>query len=249
MKQFKEIVIAILVVAAVSFLVYSLYQEKNKRTSKELARRIAEISPKGGPPETIEGLRRAIALYEDQIERNVQEGAQTGTYWKILGIRLADKGMHNDALAAFERAVYFISEDAVLFYLTGISAGIAAKSIVGFSASAEKERDHYFKLSENSYKRALELDVTYAKPMYGLSVLYVFELDRPAEAIPYIERYLSMNSSDYQAMFILARAHAVTGNYRQAVEVYERIISRSKKKEIQAEASNNIDIVQRMMYE
>jgi cytochrome c-type biogenesis protein CcmH/NrfG len=58
-----------------------------------------------------------------------------------------------------------------------------------------------------------------------------------------------MNISDVQAMFILARAYAVTGSYSQAIEMYERIITRSKNREIQAEASNNIDIVQRMMYE
>jgi tetratricopeptide (TPR) repeat protein len=249
MRQFKEIVIAIFVVAAVSFLLYSLLQSDAKRRNRELAKRIAELSPKGGPPETIEGLRKAIALYEDQIERNVKEGAQTGTYWKILAIRLADKGMHNDAIKAFERAIYFISEDPVVYYLTGVSAGIVAKSVVGFSASADKEREQYFKLSENSYKRALELDAAYIKPMYGLAVLYVFELNRPAEAIPLLDRYLSVNTSDFQAMFILARAHAVTGNYKQAIEIYEKIISKSKKKEIQAEASNNIEIVQRMMYE
>ncbi|MDR2942837.1 MAG: tetratricopeptide repeat protein [Treponema sp.] len=249
MKQFKEIVLGIFVIAAVSFLIYSLYQLKGRTANKELARHIAELSPKGGPPETIEGLRQAIALYEDQIERNVREGAQTGAYWKILAVRLVDKGMYNDALKALERAIYFIPEDPVLYNLAGVSAGKVAKSIVGFSAGAEKERDHYFKLSENSYKRALELDVTYAKPMYGLSVLYVFELDRPAEAIPHLERYLSIMSSDIQAMFILARAYAVTGSYTQAVETYEKIISRSKNKDIQAEAYNNIEIVQRMMYE
>jgi len=249
MRQFKEILIAIIVVGAVSFLLYSLLQSDAKRRNRELAKRIAELSPKGGPPETIDGLRKAIALYEDQIERNVKEGAQTGTYWKILAIRLADKGMHNDALKAFERAIYFISEDPVVYYLTGVSAGITAKSVVGFSASADKEREQFFKLSENSYKRALELDATYTKPMYGLAVLYVFELNRPAEAIPILDRYLSMNTSDFQAMFILARAHAVTGNYKQAIEIYEKIISKSKKKDIQAEASNNIELVQRMMYE
>jgi len=249
MKQFKEIVIAIFVVAAVSFLLYSLMQSENKKRNKELAKRIAELSPKGGPPETIDGLRQAIALYEDQIERNVREGAQTGTYWKILAIRLADKKMHNEALEAFERAIYYNSEDPVIFYLTGVSAGNVAKSVVGFKTSAEKEREQYFKLSENSYKRALELDETYTRPMYGLAVLYVFELNRPVEAIPLLERYLSINTSDYNAMFVLARAHAVTGNYRGAIEVYEKIISRSKKKDIQAEASNNIEIIERMMYE
>jgi tetratricopeptide (TPR) repeat protein len=133
--------------------------------------------------------------------------------------------------------------------LTGVSAGKVAHDTVGFSASADKEREQYYKLSENSYKRALELDAAYIKPMYGLAVLYVFELNRPAEAIPLLDRYLSVNTSDFQAMFILARAHAVTGNYKQAIEIYEKIISKSKKKEIQAEASNNIEIVQRMMYE
>jgi tetratricopeptide (TPR) repeat protein len=249
MKQLKEILLAILVVAAVSYLIYSLYQSDKRRTNKELARRITELSPKGGTPETIEGLRQAIALYEDQIERNVREGAQTGAYWKILSFRLSDKGLHNEALNALERAVYYNPEDPALYNLTGASAGIVAKSVVGFSASAEKDREHYYKLSENSYKRALELDVTYAKPMYGLSVLYVFELNRPAEAIPYLERYMSMNISDVQAMFVLARAYAVTGSYSQAIEMYERIITRSKNKGIQAEASNNIDIVQRLMYE
>ncbi|MDR0300822.1 MAG: tetratricopeptide repeat protein [Treponema sp.] len=249
MKQFKEIVLAILVIAGVSLLFYSLYQIDKRKTNKELARRIAELSPKGGPPESIEGLRQAIALYEDQIERNVREGAQTGAYWKILAVRLSDKGLHNEALEALERAIYFTPEDASLFNLTGVSAGIVAKSVVGFSASAEKEREHYYKLSENSYKRALELDVTYAKPMYGLAILYVFELDRPAEAITYLERYLSMNTSDFHAMFILARAHAVTGSYTQAIETYERIITRSKNKDLQAEALNNIEIVQRLMYE
>jgi len=249
MRQFKEIVIAVFVIAAMSFLLYSLVQSDNKKRNKELAKRIAELSPKGGPPETIEGLRKAIALYENQIERNVREGAQTGTYWKILAIRLADKKMHNEALEAFERAIYFNSEDPVIFYLTGVSAGNVAKSVVGFKSSAEKEREQYFKLSENSYKRALELDPTYVKPMYGLAVLYVFELDRPAEAIPLLDRYLSMNTSDYNAMFILARAHAVIGNYRGAIEIYEKIISKSKNKKMQAEASTNIELVERMMYE
>jgi len=249
MRQFKEIVIAIFVIAAVSFLLYSLVQSDNKKKNKELAKRIAELSPKGGPPETIEGLRQAITLYEDQIERNVREGAQTGTYWKILAIRLADKGMHNDALKAFERAIYYNSEDPVIYNLTGVSAGIVAKSTVGFTNSAEKERAHYYQLSENSYKRALELDSTYTKPMYGLAVLYVFELNRPAEAIPLLDRYLSINTSDYNAMFVLARAHAVTGNYRSAIEIYEKIISKSKNKKMQAEASNNIELVERMMYE
>jgi len=249
MKRLKEILTGILVIAAICILFYFVYQNVNTKTHRDLAKRIAELSPKGGPPETIDGLRKAIALYEDQIERNVREGAQTGTYWKILAIRLADKNMHNDALNAFERAIYFNTEDPTIYYLTGVSAASAAKSLVGFSAGEQKEKDRLFKLSENSYLRAMELDITYTKPMYGIAILYIFELDRPQDAIPYLERYLKISGSDISAMFVLARAYYSTENYTDALELYDRIISRAKDKKIKEEAQKNKDIIQGLIYE
>ncbi|MCL2266290.1 MAG: tetratricopeptide repeat protein [Treponema sp.] len=249
MKKFFEFVTAILIVSAVGFLIYFMYQSGNASKNRELAKRMAEISPRGGPPETIDGLREAIALYEDQIEKNVREGAQTGVYWKILATRLADRNMHNDALAALERAVYFNTEDPVLFYLTGVSASFVAKSSVGFLNARENEREHYYKLAENAYLRALELDITYTRPMYGLAVLYVFELDRPQEAITQLERYLQIQTNDFSAMFILARAHFMLREYARAVEIYDRIINRSRDKDIREEAMLNRDIIQGILYE
>jgi tetratricopeptide (TPR) repeat protein len=249
MKRLKEILSGILVIAVVGTAFYFIYQNVTTKTHRELAKRIAELSPKGGPPETIDGLRKAIALYEDQIERNVREGAQTGVYWKILAIRLADKKMHNDALKAFERAIYFNTEDPTIYYLTGVSAASAAKSIVGFSTGDQKEKEKLYKLSENSYLRAMELDITYTKPMYGIAILYIFELDRPQDAIQYLERYLKISTTDISAMFLLARAYYSTENYSGAVELYDKIISRTKDKKIKEEAQNNKDIVQGLIYE
>jgi len=249
MKRLKEILLAVLILALLFLVLYVVFKNASTKTNRELARRMAELSPRGGPPETIDGLKKAITLYENQIERNVREGAQTGVYWKILAIRLADKNMHNDALEAFEKAIYFNTEDPVLYYLTGVSAASAAKSQVGFSSNAEKEKSRLYKLSENSYLRALELDATYTKPMYGLGVLYVFELDRPQDAIPYLERYLKISVSDVSAMFILARAYYSTGKYTDAIECYDRIISRTKDKNIKEEALKNKDIIQGIVYE
>jgi tetratricopeptide (TPR) repeat protein len=249
MKRLKEIIFAVLIIAALSFILYFVFQNVRTKTNRELAKRMSELSPRGGPPETIDGLRKAISLYEDQIERNVREGAQTGVYWKILAIRLADKNMHNDALAAFERAIYFNTEDPVIYYLTGVSAASAAKSLVGFSSGADRERDRLYKLSENSYLRAMELDVTYTKPMYGIAILYIFELDRSEDAIKYLERYLQISVSDVSAMFVLARAYYSTGNLTGAVELYDRIINRTKDKKIKEKALDNRDVIQEMLYE
>ena len=247
-KRTKEIVLGVLVIVILVSLVTFVYRHEKSKVRTSLAKRISELSPKGGPPETIEGLKKAIALYEAQIELNVQEGAQTGTYWKILAIRLADRSMHRDALVALERALYYNAEDPTLYYLTGVSAGVVAKSIVGFSSGAGNEREHYYVLAENSHKRALNFDREYAKPMYALGVLYAFELNRPAEAIPLLEEYLRIISSDVPAMFVIARAYYMTESYEQAIGVYDRIIARTKDAKVKAEAQNNRDIVMERMY-
>jgi tetratricopeptide (TPR) repeat protein len=249
MKQFREIVLGIIIIIIFAWLITYIYRYESKKTNRELAKRITELSPRGGPPETIEGLRQAIALYEDQIERNVREGAQTGVYWKILATRLADRGLHNDALEALERAIYYNTDDPILYYLTGVSAANVAKSKVGFSANVERERTHYYSLSENAYLRSLELDITYTRPMYGLAILYVFELNRPEEAFIHLERLLQIQPSDTSAMFVLARAHYMTGNNRQAIEIYDRIAERTKDPKIREEALSNRDYIQRMIYE
>jgi tetratricopeptide (TPR) repeat protein len=220
-----------------------VYRHEKSKVHQDLAKRIAELSPRGGPPETIEGLKTAIAAYEAQIELNVKEGAQTGVYWKILAVRLADRGMHRDALDALERALYYNSADPTLFYLSGDYASTVAASIVGFSGNADSEKAHFFQLAENSFLRAIELDNSYPKPRLGLGILYAFDLERPAEAILHLERYLEQISSDVKAMFVLARAYYMTQNYDRAIELYDRIIARSKDPKVKAEAQNNKDII------
>jgi len=249
MKKFKEILfVSFVLLIAVSTVVF-IYNRTSTRPSRELAKRMAELSPRGGPPETIDGLRQAIALYEDQIERHVREAAQTGVYYKILATRLADRKLHNDALEALERAIYFNSEDPVLFYLTGVSAGSVAKSIVGFSMDSERQREHYYDLAEKAYLRALELDITYTRAMYGLAVLYSFELDRPQDAIVQLERYLQIITSDTSAMFILARSYFMIEDLTRASEIYQRIADRTKDKTIREQALELRDQIQGMIYD
>jgi tetratricopeptide (TPR) repeat protein len=248
MSRVKDIFLGILVVAILGSLVIFVFRNNKNKKHGDLARQIAELSPRGGPPETIDGLRQAIALYDAQIELNVKEGAQTGAYWKILAIRLADRNMHRDALSALEMAIHYNSEDPFLYYMTGVSAGTVAKSIIGFSDGAAGEREQFYQLSEKAYLRALELDAVYTKPMYGLGILYAFELDRPADAVVRLERYLQLQNSDIQAMFVLARAYYMIENFGKAVELYDRIISRAKDQKTKTDAQALRDIVQGRIY-
>lgn len=248
MKKFKEIVTAILVLSIIGSAVYWVYRYEKNKAHANLARRIAELSPRGGPPETIDGLKAAIAAYEQQIELNVKEGAQTGVYWKILAIRLADKGMHRDALDAFERALYFKGDDPTVLYLIGESASAVAASALDFSGNSGAEKQRYQTLAESAYLRSIQLDVTYAKPRLGLGILYTFEMNRPVEAIPHLERYRELMAKDLKGMFVLARAYYMTEDYDGAIELYDLIISQSKDPKVRAEAQNNKEIIRDLMY-
>jgi tetratricopeptide (TPR) repeat protein len=244
--RIKDAIIGLFVVVSFGALIFMVYHFETEKGHRNLAKRIIGLSSRGGPPQTIEGLKEAIALYERQIEFNVRTGVQTGSYWKILAIRLADRGMHKDALEAFDRALYFNADDPTLFYLTGESASVAAASTIGFNEGAAVERVHYQNLAESAYLRAIQLDPTYAKPKLGLGLLYTFDMDRPADAISHLDKYLQIVPGDISAMFILARAYFMTGDNDRAVELYDRIIYRSKDPKVRTEAQNNREFIRNM---
>ena len=238
-------IFALLIIGVVLYGVTNYLQNKNRT---DLAKQIAALSPKRGPPETIEGLKAAIALYEAQIERNVKEGAQTGVYWKILAIRLKDKGMHRDALNAFERALQFSPEDPTLYFLIGDSASVEAASTLGFSGNSGTEKERYTRLAETAYLRSIQLDSAYPRPRLGLGILYTIDQNRAAEAVPHLERYVELAPNDIKGMFVLARAYYMTENYDSAVALYDRISARTKDPKVKAEAQNNKDTIRNLMY-
>jgi len=243
----KDAIIGLFVIVTFGALIVMVYHFEMEKGHRDLAKRIIGVSSKGGPPEGIDNLKKAIALYERQIDLNVKTGAQTGVYWKILAIRLADKGMHEDALQAFERALYYNASDPTIFYLTGESASIAAASTLKFNSKSDSERERLLNLAESAYLRAIELDPTYAKPKLGLGILYTFDMDNPAAAIPHLDRYLQINSRDISGMFVLARAYYMTGENDRAIDLYNRIISRSKDPKVKTEAQNNIEVIRNML--
>ena len=246
-KMKRDTVIALFAVGIIVGSIALFYRVERNRERRNLATQIAELTPRGGLPRTIDDLVTAIALHEEQIERHVRDGAQTGIYWKILGIRLADRGMHADALYAFERAIHFNADDPTLFFLAGESASIVAASSLPFPGAPIGERERHLALAEAAFLRAIEMDVTYARPRFSLGVLYAFDLDRPEDAIVQLERYLQIAPRSVNGMFVLARAYFMMERFAPAIELYERILSMSRDPSIRAEAEANIDLVREFM--
>ncbi|MCA1949824.1 MAG: tetratricopeptide repeat protein [Treponema sp.] len=235
----------ILIVVLVCIVVFALggYLIRRNASWGALAVRISEMGSGGAPPETIEGLKKAIATYGDRIEMYSRDVAQVGIYWKILSVRLMDRKLYGEAIETLQKAIRLMPEDATLHYLYGLSSSILAKSTYG------KEKSSLFAQAEAAHLRAIELDKKYARPLYAIGVLYVFELDKPEAAIPYLTRYLELQTRDVDAMFILARAYFVTGNLKEAVALYDKIISITKDTSKKAEAENNKKTILDRLYE
>ena len=175
---------------------------------------------------------------------------QTGIWWKILGSRYLDEGMYGDALAAFEKAIMYYPANPNLYYYVGLCAGYMADASLDYGATGDlSKRENYLKLAESAYSRAIELNPTYTRALYGLAVLYVFELDESAKAIPLLEKFLTIETKDTDAMFVLARAYYVNYEFQLAIDMYDRIIATTTSDETRAEAEANKKIVMDIMYD
>jgi tetratricopeptide (TPR) repeat protein len=228
--------LAVVLVIVAAFSMFSRY-EKNKAYGVQAQRIYA--SSGSNPPSSVEELKAAIAEYEKRIERYVNDVAQTGIYWKLLASRLSDRGLHGEALEALRNAAYYLPQDASIQYNTGLSAGIMAKASHDFPGRENNEKEEYYSLAEEAFLRAIELDGRYLNPKYGLGVLYVFELDRPEDAIPHLQKYLEISRNDTDTMFVLARAYYMLRNYKAATDLYDRIITLSMDEQKRKDAQNN----------
>ncbi len=195
-------------------------------------------------PTTKEELEEAIKKYDARALDLVTTEAQIGIWYKILGTRYLDQGLYGKALECFKTALMTYPNNANLYYYIGICAGYMANSVLDYDAqgknSVEAKRMNYLRLSESAYEQALSIDPKYYRAMYGIGVLYAFELqDESEKAIPYLERFLQVQTRDTNAMFVLARAYYMNYEFEKAGELYDRIIKLNPNAEKVSEAEKN----------
>ncbi|UTD05212.1 tetratricopeptide repeat protein [Treponema denticola] len=210
----------------------------NKVTS---IRRLQELEEGVSNPNTEAELKDAIRKYEKRVDDIIIAEERIGIWYKILGSRYMDQKMYKKALKAFQSALEYYPENPNLFYQAGLAASLTAKNSLDFELTGtDIEKKRYFALAVSAYTRALEIDPKHAKAVYALSVLYIFELNRPAEAIPILEKITEWEKKPIDHLFLLGAAYYMTGENEKAIAVYERIIEISSSAEKKAQAESNI---------
>ena len=227
----------------VFFILTCLFLFSSCGVSNKRIIRMQKMEEGVGSPTTIEELKTAIEKYDARIADLQLSQSQVGIWYKILGTRYLDNKMYGEALKAFQSALQYYPDNQNLYYYVGICAGYMSHTALDYNATGNMEQKYnYLKLAETAYLRAIEIEPRYSRALYALSVLYVYELDEPANAIPYLEKVLDIEKKHTDAMFVLARAYYSTYEFDKAVEMYDKIISvtTSDKKKADAEANKKI---------
>ena len=191
-------------------------------------------------PTTIEELKDAIKKYQERVADVQLAQSQVGIWYKILGTRYLDNKMYGEALKSFQEALTYYPDNQNLYYYVGVCAGYMSHAALDYNASGTNEiKYNYLKLAEEAYLRAIAIEDRYVRALYGLGVLYVFELDEPEKAIPHLEKALSIDTKNLDTMFVLARAYYSTYEFDKAVAMYDKIIETTKSEDTKKTAEEN----------
>ena len=195
-------------------------------------------------PTTIEELKDAIKKYQERVADVQLAQSQIGIWYKILGTRYLDNKMYGEALKCFQEALTYYPDNQNLYYYVGVCAGYMSHAALDYNASGTNEvKYNYLKLAEEAYLRAIAIEDRYVRALYGLGVLYVFELDEPEKAVPHLEKALSIDTKNLDTMFVLARAYYSSYEFDKAVEIYDRIIETTKSEDTKKTAEENKKLV------
>ena len=170
--------------------------------------------------ERIAELQRDVKALRKTIDERVALTNKLGSYYKLLALAYINNQMYGQALEAIEEAIRIHPELHTLFIYRAISAARLAKAV-----NSEIERASYFHTAEDSYLRALSLEPNSGQALYGIAVLYTYELGLPQNALPFLERLLRKETRNFDALFVLGATHYLLGNTEAALETYDKIIT------------------------
>lgn len=184
-------------------------------------------------------MKKDIAYFSKILDEKVEAGEKLGTYYKLIGLKYLDYNMFHLALEAFEEALSIYPENPNVLYYAGLASARLSKT-----ASSEKEGDDFLEKAVRYYSASLSVNNRFSSPMYGLAIIYVYELNQPEEAIPLLELYNSIQKSSMNGYFLLASAYYGAGNENKAVDTYNYIIDKSDDEiEVESARSNRNSIL------
>jgi tetratricopeptide (TPR) repeat protein len=223
-----------------SILCISLFTGCKDSGKKVLRKRIENMEKSSGKPMTEQEIKDSIEKYYDDIEEIQKKTMQIAIWYKMLGTRMLDKKEYGTALEYFQKALEITPDNSVLYFYAGECAAFLGNASLDISATGNLEkRQNYYLMAEDAYLKALAIDEKYVYALLGIGILYSYQMENSEAAIPYLEKLLTIDKKNIDAMFVLARCYYLTKQYDMAVSYYDLIIDTSKVDSVRKTAEEN----------
>jgi len=232
----KKTIVFVSIVFCLSLFFLSCNKTRAKTLDRLLNTESGDYSNDKISKKRINELEEGIKEYSKDVERVVKANAEIGVYYRMIALEYLDLKMYKLALENFEKSIEYYPSNPVLNYYAGLTEANIARSETSVIKSAS-----LFKKAENYYIAALRLKSTYSDAMYALSVLYLFDLDKPDKAKPLLEKMLSLNPKNWEAMSLFARYKVLTGDIDGAIDFYTTISEDAWDDSMKEQAAENRD--------
>lgn len=184
--------------------------------------------------QTIEELKAEVAKYQSEVNKVFENTQKLGRFYQMLGLKYFNSEMYGPALQSFKSAINIAPTNPVLAYMAGLCQAQLAK----VETNPQKMRT-MFEEAASYYQIALKIDGKYTDALFALSVLDIFELNKPLEAEPLLKNLLSIDPKDTNARFLLARVYVSAGKPEEASKVYDQIVGSGATAEQKTQAEAN----------
>jgi tetratricopeptide (TPR) repeat protein len=171
--------------------------------------------------------KAAIAQYGEEVEKTVAAHERVAIL-APAGSEIHGAGIFGEAYEAALKALSFYPTNSGLYYVAGLVCGLPVQDCPGRVRWWQTTREGWLQASEGAYKESIRLDERNTRSLYGLAVVYSFELENHEAAIPLLERMLGIDTMNMDALFLYARSLYGAGRMQDAVDVYDRIIAGSR---------------------
>lgn len=188
--------------------------------------------------ERIKELQGDIARFEDEVAEVVTKMNQIGEFHKLLAQAYLEQEMYGLALDSLERAMEIQTENPILYYYAAVASARNAKAHV-----ADGSYQEFIRQAEEYYQIALRIDPDYVEALYGIAVLYAFELEDPDTAMDYVQRLLAREPNHTGGAFLKGNVLVQLGRLEEAFDVYDRLSSNAPEPEQRQRARENRELL------
>lgn len=228
----------LLIIIGLTLLILGCTKEKTKELSSQVYE--TEENKELNRDERLRELTADIRKIEKELDSTLEKYQKVGNFQRALGVKMMHYRMYLKAYEHFNNAIEFYPHSEMLHYYRGIAA-----SQFALSQDVDSIKKDYMNRALYSHEYSIELNPNFTKGLYALSILYIYEFDRPDDAKVLLDRLLSISTREFDAMLLRALLYEKDDELNAALDLYDSVLSMSKKSNHIVRAEINRDRVLR----